>query len=229
MNNFPCTSKMLSMEDLAKQIKALGIIPVVAINAEEHALRVAEALLHGGLPCIEVTFRTSAAEESIRRIAVNYPAMILGAGTVLTIEQAKKAVDAGASFIVSPGFSPDIVTWCQANSVPVIPGVATPTEIMMALATGVNIVKFFPAETLGGVKTLEAIAAPFHEVQFIPTGGITAQNLATYLKHRSVLACGGSWLATPAMISSEKFGEITALTKEAIALVKTICGEGTSQ
>ncbi|MGC8874885.1 MAG: bifunctional 4-hydroxy-2-oxoglutarate aldolase/2-dehydro-3-deoxy-phosphogluconate aldolase, partial [Chloroflexia bacterium] len=167
---------------VVERLGELGLVPVIEIERAEHAVPLGEALLAAGLPCAEITFRTAAAEEAIRQIAAALPEMLTGAGTVLTIDQARRAVDAGARFVVSPGLNPALVDWCLQEGVPVIPGVATPTEVGMALSRGLSIVKFFPAEALGGVKMLKALAAPFKGVRFIPTGGITAANLADYLK-----------------------------------------------
>ncbi len=204
-------------------IQALGklaLIPVVQIEHSEDALALGGALLAGGLPCAEITFRTDAAEATIKCLAENLPEIILGAGTVLTTRQAEKAISAGAKFIVSPGFNPKIVDWCLAQEVPVLPGVVTPTEIEMALDKGLDILKFFPAQAMGGIEMLKAIAAPYGGVRFIPTGGINAQNLADYLKLPMVFACGGSWFVKPDLISAGAFNEITRLTKEAVSIVR---------
>jgi 2-dehydro-3-deoxyphosphogluconate aldolase/(4S)-4-hydroxy-2-oxoglutarate aldolase len=197
----------------------LALVPVVKIEHAEDAIKLGRALLNGGLPCAEITFRTESAEEAIRSIASTLPEIILGAGTVLTADQAENAIGAGAQFVVAPGFNPKVVDWCLEHSVPVIPGVATPTEIEMALDKGLNILKFFPAQTMGGSEMLKAIAAPYSGVKFIPTGGLNAQNLADYLKLPMVFACGGSWFVTANLISTGNFNEITRLTKEAVEIV----------
>ena len=207
------------MDEILAQLHQLGVIPVVAIQDAADALALGRALLEGGLPCAEITFRTAAAEGAIRRLAEAFPEMLVGAGTVLTVDQAQRAVAAGARFIVSPGFDVDVVDWCLAQGVAVTPGVATPTEINMALAKGLHVLKFFPAEALGGVKTLKAIAAPYGQVRFIPTGGINPGNLASYLALPQVHACGGSWLASKQLIADGDFQTITQRTREAIALV----------
>jgi len=217
------------MEPLLERLGELALVPVIKIEHAEHAIQLGEALLAGGLPCAEVTFRTTAAAEAIRRIASTFPEIITGAGTVLSVDQAQKAVLAGAQFIVSPGFNPKVVDWCLEHEVPVTPGVATPTEIDMALDKGLDILKFFPAEALGGIAMLKAIAAPYGEVRFIPTGGINSQNLAEYLKLPMVHACGGSWLSTAKLISAGAFDEITRLTQEAVAIVRQYRGQGESQ
>jgi 2-dehydro-3-deoxyphosphogluconate aldolase/(4S)-4-hydroxy-2-oxoglutarate aldolase len=200
----------------------LGIIPVVRLEDPTQGDRVAEALLAGGLPCAEITFRTSAAGEGIRRMCARSPEMLVGAGTVVTPDQAQQAVEAGARFIVSPGFDRRVVEWCLRHAVPVMPGVATPTEILMALESGLSVLKFFPAEALGGKEMLEALAAAFAGVKFVPTGGITAANAVSYLKLPMAFALGGSWLVAPRLIAAGSFAEITRLTAEAVALVAQV-------
>lgn len=212
------------MTDLLEKLGLLGVVPVVKIDRAEDAVDLATALLEGGLPCAEITFRTAAAEEAIRRISSSLPDVILGAGTVLSVEQADRAVSAGARFVVSPGFNPKVVDWCLQNEIAVTPGVLTPTEIDMGLDKGLHILKFFPAEALGGIKMLKAIAAPYVGVKFIPTGGINRGNLADYLAHPSVHCCGGSWLVKADLISAGKFDEITQLTRDAMSVVRQIRG-----
>ena len=210
------------MNKILQQLENVGLVPVVAIEQAEDAPKLGRALLAGGLPCAEITFRTAAAAEAIRLMATECPDMLVGAGTVLTVEQAQQAVAAGAKFIVSPGFDPDVVDWCLANNVPITPGVATPTEVGLALKKGVTVQKFFPAEAIGGIKSLKAIAAPYGGVKFIPTGGINANNLGDYLSLPMVQACGGSWMVKKQLISAGEFDKITELTAEAIAIVKKI-------
>lgn len=210
--------------DLLTRLGQLGVIPVVKIDKADDAVPLGKALLDGGLPCAEITFRTEAAEESIKRIATNLPEVLLGAGTVLSIDQAQKAVSAGAKYIVSPGFNSRVVDWCLENEIPVTPGVATPTEIEMALERNLKILKFFPAEALGGLATLKAIAAPYVGIRFIPTGGVNLNNLAGYLSHPSVHCCGGSWLVESSLISAGKFEEIQTLTRATVKMVKEIRG-----
>ncbi len=207
------------MRHIIQVLGELALVPVVQIEQTEEAVGLGKALLDGGLPCAEITFRTTYAEESIRSIAAALPEIVLGAGTVLTTDQADRAVRAGAQFIVSPGFNPQVVEWCLENEVAVIPGVATPTEVEMALCKGLSVLKFFPAQAMGGVEMLKAIAAPYSQVRFIPTGGINAQNLAEYLQLPIVLACGGSWFVKASLISSGEFSEITRLTREAMSIV----------
>lgn len=212
------------MQEILETLGHLGVVPVIEIERADDAVPLGKALIAGGLPCAEITFRTTAAEEAIRRIASELPDIVIGAGTVLSVEQAEKAVAAGARYIVSPGFDPKVVDWCLTHNVAVTPGVATPTEINMALDKGLNILKFFPAEALGGFKTLKAIAAPYGGVKFIPTGGISSKNLADYLSLRAVHACGGSWLVASNLISASEFAEITRLTKEALSIVRQVRG-----
>jgi 2-dehydro-3-deoxyphosphogluconate aldolase/(4S)-4-hydroxy-2-oxoglutarate aldolase len=212
------------MTDLLEKLGLLGVVPVVAIERSEDAVELGRALLAGGLPCAEITFRTAAAEEAIRRISSNLPEIIVGAGTVLSVDQAKRAISAGAQFIVSPGFNHKVVDWCLQNEIPVTPGVVTPTEIDMALDRGLKILKFFPAEAMGGIATLKAIAAPYGGVKFIPTGGINPKNLAEYLSLPAVHACGGSWLVKSTLISAGEFTEITRLAEEALAIVRQVRG-----
>jgi 2-dehydro-3-deoxyphosphogluconate aldolase/(4S)-4-hydroxy-2-oxoglutarate aldolase len=197
------------------------IIPVVAIQDAAHSDPLAEALLAGGLPCAEITFRTAAAPDAIRNIARRGD-MVVGAGTVLTVDQAKQALDAGATFIVAPGLNPKVVSYCLEQNIPVTPGVATPTDIETALTLGLTLLKYFPAEAFGGLKTLKAISAPYTAVKFIPTGGINAGNVMTYLEHPKVAACGGSWMVKSAFISEGRFDEITRLTREAVNLVQNM-------
>ena len=212
------------MNEILERLGDFGVVPVVSIDRAEDAIRLGQALLDGGLACAEITFRTAAAEEAIQRIASELPNILVGAGTVLSRDQAEKAVAAGARFIVSPGFDPRVVDWCLEHSIPVTPGVATPTEINMALDKGLHILKFFPAQALGGVATLKAIAAPYRGVKFIPTGGVNAKNLADYLSLPMVHVCGGSWLVKSKLISAGEFAEITRLVQEAVAIVHQVRG-----
>ncbi len=204
------------MNQTLQQISDFGLVPVVKIDDANHAVPLAKALAAGGLPVAEITFRTAAAEEAIRRIAAEAPHILLGAGTVLTTDQAERAIKAGAKYIVTPGFSSTVVRFCQERGIPITPGVATPTEITMALEHELCALKFFPADSFGGIKTLKALSAPFGAARFIPTGGISAANLAEYILFPKVLACGGSWMVKDEMIKSGKFAEITRLTREAI-------------
>jgi 2-dehydro-3-deoxyphosphogluconate aldolase/(4S)-4-hydroxy-2-oxoglutarate aldolase len=213
------------MQETLDTLGRLGLVPVVKIERAEDAVELGGALLAGGLPCAEITFRTAAAEEAIRHISSRLPEIILGAGTVRSVDQADRAVSAGAKFIVSPGFNRKVVDWCLDKGVAVTPGVATPTEIDMATEVGLNILKFFPAEAMGGIKTLKAISAPYGDVKFIPTGGINLNNLADYLSLPSVHCCGGSWLVKGDLITAGQFDEITRLAQEAVAAVSQIRGQ----
>lgn len=205
-------------ERVLEMLGALRLVPVVAIEDAGKAAPLAEALIEGGLPCAEITFRTEAALDAIRAAAA-VEGMLVGAGTVLTVDQASRAVEAGARFVVSPGLDRDVVRWCQETRIPVFPGVATPTELMAALGLGLEVVKLFPAEVLGGPSMLKALAGPFPSARFIPTGGVNASNLGAWLASPRVLACGGSWMAEKGLIRGGDFDEIARRTREAVALV----------
>lgn len=204
------------------KIAQYGVVPVVVLENAKDAEALAKALIEGGLPCAEVTFRTEAADESIRRMSEAYPEMLVGAGTVLTVEQVERAVSAGAKFIVSPGFDPEIVEYCMEKNIPVFPGCITPSEVAQAVKRGLRVVKFFPAEQFGGVSTIKALAAPYQMVKFMPTGGVNAKNLKEYLSYDRIIACGGSWMVKSDLIRAGEFDKICELTKEAVALVKEI-------
>lgn len=210
------------MTDIFSQLYKLGVVPVVAIDDAADAVNLGNALIEGGIPCAEITFRTAAAADAINAISTYCPEVLVGAGTVLTVEQAQKAKASGAKFIVTPGFDAAVVDWCLANDMPITPGVMTPTEINMALNKGLSLLKFFPAEAAGGIKTLKAIGAPYVGVKFIPTGGISPANLAAYLSLPMVHACGGSWLVSKTLIAAGEFAKITALAAEAVQLVQSI-------
>lgn len=204
------------MNDTLVKLSQIGIVPVVALNHIEDARPLAKSLCDGGLPCAEVTFRTDCAEEAIRIMTTEFPQMFVGAGTVLTTEQVDRAVNAGAKFIVSPGLNPEVVKYCVDKNIPVTPGCANPSDIEQALALGLDVVKIFPAEAIGGLKLIKSIAAPYVNMKFMPTGGINAKNLNEYLAFDRIIACGGSWMVSGALIDAGKFDEITALTKEAV-------------
>ena len=208
--------------NVSETIQKMGVVPVVVLNDVKDAAPLAKALVEGGLPCAEVTFRTEAAEESIRIMANDFPEMFVGAGTVLTIEQVERAVAAGAKFIVSPGFDPEIVDYCLEQNIPVYPGCITPSEVAQAVKRGLEVIKFFPAEQFGGVSTIKALAAPYTNVKFMPTGGVSAKNLESYLSFNRIVACGGSWMVKGDLIKAGKFDEITELVKEAVQLVADI-------
>lgn len=210
------------MSTAAEKFAQLGVVPVVVLEDAKDAAPLAKALVEGGLPCAEVTFRTDAAEESIKIMASEYPDMFVGAGTVLTIDQVDRAVAAGAKFIVSPGFDPEIVDYCLSKDIPVFPGCITPSEVAQAVKRGLKVVKFFPAEQFGGVATIKAMAAPYVGLKFMPTGGVNAKNLENYLSCDKIVACGGSWMVKGDLVKAGKFDEIKALTEEAVKLAAQI-------
>jgi 2-dehydro-3-deoxyphosphogluconate aldolase/(4S)-4-hydroxy-2-oxoglutarate aldolase len=199
-------------------LNSIGDVGGVAIDRAGDAVPLGKALLEGGLPAVEVTLRTTAAEDAIRALVSGMPGIRVEAGTALTTEQAKRAIGAGAKFVVSPGLDPAVVNLCMDMDVPVIPGCCTPTEVLSALALGLEVVKFFPAEAMGGAKTIKMMAGPYPSVKFIPTGGIGAANLSEYLSLGNVLACGGSWMAHSNLIKAGDFGQITRLTRETVAI-----------
>lgn len=208
------------MKSIEERFAELKVVPVVVLNNVKDAAPLAKALVEGGLPCAEVTFRTDAAAESIRIMTEAYPDMLVGAGTVLTTEQVDKAVEAGAKFIVSPGFDPEIVDYCIEKNIPVFPGCATPSEVAQAVKRGLKIVKFFPAEQAGGLAMIKAMAAPYNMLEFMPTGGINTKNLKEYLACDKILCCGGSWMVKGDMVEAGEFDKIKKLTEEARALAE---------
>ncbi len=210
--------------DIFDKLGEIGIVPVVALDNAEDAIPLGEALQKGGLPCAEITFRTAAAEEAIRLMTKAFPDMIIGAGTVLTTEQVDRAVAAGAQFIVAPGCNPRIVRYCVERNIPMAPGVATASEIEQALECGVKKVKFFPAEQNGGIAMIKALAAPYVDVTFMPTGGLNKENVKEYLSYDRIFACGGSWMVKKNLISEGRFDEIEQMAKEAAEIVKQIRG-----
>lgn len=210
------------MNEVFEKIHQIGILPVIALDDAAKAVPLAKALAAGGIPAAEVTFRTAAGEEAIRRISQEVPEVLVGAGTVLTCEQADRAVSAGARFIVSPGTNPKVVQHCQEKGVQPVPGVVTPTEIETASELGLGVLKFFPAEPSGGLGMIKALAAPYTQIKFIPTGGISAANVGEYLKHPKILACGGSWMVKKDLVNAGKFDEIQALAAQAAAIVKSV-------
>ena len=205
------------MNEILERIEKTGIVPVVVLEDAEKAVPVAKALQAGGIDCAEVTFRTAAAEEAIGRIAAECPSILLGAGTVLSVDQVKKAVGAGAKFIVTPGFNPSVVSYCVEHQIPVVPGCMDTNAIEMALEMGLDTVKFFPAEAAGGLKMMKALAGPYVNLKFIPTGGVGKDNLCDYLSFRKVIACGGSWMVKGDLVRAERYDEIERLSREAVA------------
>ena len=204
------------MNDILKQLSLIGIVPVIKLDDPKDAAPLAKALIDGGLPCAEVTFRTAAAKESIAIISKEYPDMIVGAGTVLTTAQVDDAIEAGAKFIVSPGFNPEIVKYCQTKGVTMVPGINNPSGIEQALTLGLDVVKFFPAEQSGGIKMIKAMAAPYGSVKFMPTGGVNPANVCEYLANPKIICCGGSWMVAPELIASGDFDGIKNLVRGAV-------------
>lgn len=201
--------------DVLKRLAQSGVVPVVVLGDAKDAVPTAKAMLAGGIDVMEITFRTAAAADSIKAVAQECPDMVVGAGTVINLEQCKLAVKCGAKFIVSPGYDEETVAWCCDNGIPVTPGCVTPTEIMMALKHGLKVLKFFPANVYGGLSAIKSLAGPFGGVKFIPTGGVNAQNLAEFISSPYIHAVGGSWICPKADIAAGNFDKITALCKEA--------------
>ena len=210
------------MKEIAEKFQKFGVVPVVVLEDTKDAVPLAKALVEGGLPCAEVTFRTEAAEESIRLMTEQFPEMLVGAGTVLTVEQVDAAVRAGAKFIVSPGFDAEIVDYCLKNEIPVFPGCISPSEVAQAVKRGLKVVKFFPAEPAGGISMIKAMAAPYTGLKFMPTGGINAKNLGEYLSCDKIVCCGGSWMVKGELVKTGEFNKIRQLTEEARRLVDSI-------
>lgn len=210
------------MKEVLEKIKQIKVVPVAVIDDENKAESLAAALINGKLPIAEVTFRTKAAADCIRKMSSRFPEMLVGAGTVLNKSQAVEAYESGAKFIVSPGFSPVVADFCKDKNLLYLPGCVTPTEIMAALEAEIKTVKFFPAGTFGGLKAIKSLAAPFGNVKFMPTGGINSENLKEYLSYDSIIACGGSWMVDSALISRGDFGKIENLCKEAAAIAASV-------
>ena len=211
---------MLTVEQAA----ACGVVPVVVLDDAEQAVPTAKALLKGGINAMEITFRTAAAKASIAKVAAEVPEMIVGAGTVINVEQLHDAVEAGAKFIVSPGSDADVISEAAKIGVAMIPGVVTPSEIILGLKLGIKVFKFFPAESYGGLKTLKALSGPFPQIKFIPTGGISQANAADYFKNPKVLAVGGSWMVSKDMINAGDFDGIAEKSAAATALCRELRG-----
>ena len=211
-------------DTILKQIAEIGIVPVIAISDTEKAVPLAKALIAGSIPCAEITFRTAEGEECIRRIASEVPEILIGAGTVLTTEQARRAIDAGAKFIVTPGFNPKVVSYCVNHGIPIVPGCSNPSDMEAAIELGIDVIKFFPAEQAGGLAYIKAVAAPYTNLRFMPTGGINTENLGKYIGFNRVLACGGSWMVAKELIDCGNFDKITVLCKEAADIVRSARG-----
>ena len=212
------------MGNVLEELAGYGVVPVVVLNRAEDAKPLAEALCRGGLKCAEVTFRTDAAEESIKIMSESFPDMLVGAGTVLTTEQVDRAVAAGAKFIVSPGFDPEVVDYCIDKNIPVVPGTITPSEVAQGVKRGLKLLKFFPAEQAGGLAMIKAMSAPNTMVKFMPTGGINADNLTEYLECDKIAACGGSWMVKASLVDNKEYDRIEEMTREAVGTVKKIRG-----
>ena len=206
--------------DGVEKLSALKIMPVIALEDSGDALPLAQALMAGGLPAAEITFRTAAARESIEAVAKAYPDMLVGAGSLTSVDQAKQALDAGAQFLVTAGFNRKVTEFAIGSKVPIYPGVCTPSELMLLVEYGLPVAKFFPAGQYGGLATIKALSAPFPQMRFMPTGGINANNILEYLSFDKVVACGGSWMVKPEYIRSGEFGKIEELTRQAVELVK---------
>jgi 2-dehydro-3-deoxyphosphogluconate aldolase/(4S)-4-hydroxy-2-oxoglutarate aldolase len=204
------------MDTIAESLQKIGIVPVIKIDDPARAVPLAQALIKGGIPCAEITFRTAQGDEAIRRIKAEVPDILVGAGTVLTAEQVDRAVDAGAAFAVSPGFNPATVERCREKGIPIFPGCSTPSDVEIALEAGLTDLKFFPAEQAGGLDYIKALCGPFPQVRFMPTGGINASNIASYLAFEKILACGGSWMVAADLLNAGNYEGITALCKEAV-------------
>ena len=212
---------MVAGEDVLDRIHAARLLPVVVVDETSDAVPLAKALVAGGLPVAEVTFRTDAAAEAIRRIVAEVPEALVGAGTVLTVDQVRAAKAAGATFLVTPGFNPAVVAAAADEGLPIVPGVNNPTGVEQAMAAGLSAVKFFPAEPTGGVPFLKALMGPYRAMRFVPTGGIGPKNLADYLALPAVLACGGSWMVEPSLVRAGRFEDVRRITAEAVALAKS--------
>lgn len=207
------------MSNINERVAQHKIVPVIALQEVKDALPLADALIKGGLPVAEITFRTAAAEESIRQTVKAHPDMLVGAGTVMNVEQAKRAQDAGATFVVTAGFSRSVTEYCFDQKLPIFPGVCTPSELMWLVEYGLEVAKFFPAAQYGGLATIKALAAPFTTMKFMPTGGISENNILEYLAFPKIIACGGSWMVKPDMIAAGRFDEIASITASAVQLV----------
>lgn len=204
------------MTDILKKIHGIGIVPVIALENVEDAAPLAHALCKGGLPVAEVTYRTACAHDAMIEMKKACPQMLVGAGTVLTKEQVDSALDAGAEFIVSPGLNPEIVRYCQEKNVPILPGTANASDIEVALSLGLTAVKFFPAEPLGGIKMISALAAPYTQMKFMPTGGVSPKNMKDYLSNPKIIACGGTWMIDKKAMQEKNFAKIEELTRQAV-------------
>ncbi|MBQ9855454.1 MAG: bifunctional 4-hydroxy-2-oxoglutarate aldolase/2-dehydro-3-deoxy-phosphogluconate aldolase, partial [Clostridia bacterium] len=205
--------------NIMDKLSLAGLVPVIKVEDAQDAVPLCKALKDGGLPVAEITFRTAAAEEAIKNVHEALPDVMLGAGTVLTVDQVKRAVNAGAAYIVSPGLNPTVVGYCVENNIPILPGCANPSDIEMALSFGLDTVKFFPAEAAGGINFIKAISAPYGNMKFVPTGGISEKNLMDYLSFNKVRAAGGSWMVPGDAVKNKDWDKITQLTKQAVKVM----------
>ena len=210
------------MNETMLKIQETGIVPVVKLNDTSKAIPLCEALLAGGINVAEVTFRTSNAADVIKEISSKCKDMIVGAGTIINVSQAKQAIECGAQFIVSPGFSKEVVEYCQSQNIPVIPGCITPSEIMAAIECGLEVVKFFPAKEFGGLQTMKALSAPFAQIKFMPTGGVNLENLKDFISAKFIVACGGTYMVKDDLINNENYEEITKLSKQSTDIIKEV-------
>lgn len=210
----------MEMQKLLEQVQRYKIVPVVVLENAKDAIPLGQALINGGLPVAEVTFRTAAAADAIRLMRETFPDMLLGAGTVINVEQCREAISCGASFIVTPGYSEEVTAYCCDEGIPILPGVCTPTELMAVANHGLPVAKFFPAAQFGGLKTIKALAAPFPQMRFMPTGGVSEANILEYLAEPKVIAAGGSWMVKQDLIKEGRFDEIEAMTRSAVELVR---------
>ena len=208
------------MDEMLKQVEAFKVVPVVVIENVEDTIPLAQALVNGGLPVAEVTFRTAAAPDAIKAMSEKFPELCVGAGTVINVEQCKKAVECGAKFIVSPGYSEEVTQYCIENEIPIFPGICTPTELINVVNHGLPVAKFFPAAQFGGLKTINALGSVFPQMKFMPTGGVSESNVLEYLASPKIIAAGGSWMVKGDLIKAGKFDEIEAMTKSVVELVK---------
>ncbi len=211
---------MMKMDEVLAKVQEVKVVPVVVLEDAKDALPLAKALVAGGLPIAEVTFRTAAAADCIKAMSENCPDILVGAGTILNVEQCKKAIECGAQFIVTPGFSEEVTAYCVENEIPILPGICTPTELMRVVHYGLPVAKFFPAEAFGGLKTIKALAGPFPQMKFMPTGGVSEANVLDYLGFNKIVAAGGSWMVKGDLVKAGKFDEIEALTRSAANLVQ---------
>lgn len=208
------------MDEMLKQVEVFKVVPVVVIENVEDAIPLAQALVNGGLPVAEVTFRTAAAPDAIKAMSEKFPELCVGAGTVINVEQCKKAVECGAKFIVSPGYSEEVTQYCIENEIPIFPGICTPTELINVVNHGLPVAKFFPAAQFGGLKTINALGSVFPQMKFMPTGGVSESNVLEYLASPKIIAAGGSWMVKGDLIKAGKFDEIETMTKSVVELVK---------